>query len=525
MICVLMRFALLFLALASSAWAQDYDLALNNGRVIDPESGLDAIRHLGLRGGRIAAVSETPLAGKRTLDVSGLIVAPGFIDLHGHGQTILAGRVQALDGVTTSLELEAGVLPVAGFYARREREGSPINYGTAAGWAHARIATITGTQAEPDTDWFFSHMKDRNWQETLADPTQLTEILRQISQGLDEGGLGIGVLVGYAPQSGRKEYYAVNELAAARKVPTFTHARFLSSIEPDSSFEGFQEMIAVAAATGAHMHVCHLNSMSMTDVDAIADMIAKAQSRGVKLSVEAYPYGAGATGIGAAMFRAENWRARMGGIEYSAFTLNGKPLDQTRFDELQADAPGTGIVVHFLDLEHREDHRRFLDRSILFPGAAIASDGGNWDLDDKPLPDDTWPLPEGAQSHPRSAGTFARFMRIYARERAALGWPEAIAKASLYPARILEDAVPQMRSKGRIQTGMDADIVVFDPDTVSDRSNYERPAQVSVGFQYVLVNGVVLVENGELQLDQFPGKPIRGTVASGNGMDNGPHPE
>lgn len=505
------------LALAPVVGAQDYDLVLNHGRVIDPETGLDAVRHVGIRNGRIEAVSERPLQGARTLDVAGHIVAPGFVDLHGHGQSILAGRVQALDGVTTSLELEGGVLPVAAFYEKRAREGRPIHYGTAAGWAHARIAAFTGDEPRPDLDWFFGHFGDRGWQETLADGERLERILKQVSQGLDEGGLGVGVLLGYAPKSGRKEYHAVNALAAARGVPTFTHARYLSVTEPTSSFEGYQEMVAVAAATGARMHVCHLNSISVTDVDAIADMIAKAQAAGVRLSVEAYPYGAGATGIGAAMFRGDGWRERMGGIDYSAFTLDGRPLDRQRFDELQANAPGTGIVVHFLDVEHREDHRRFLDRSVLFPGGAIASDGGDWEVDGKPVADDAWPLPAAAQSHPRSAGTFARFLRVYARERQALSWLEAIAKASLYPARVLEESVPQMRKKGRLQAGMDADIVVFDPATVTDRATFARPAQTSVGFRYVLVSGQVLVDAGVLLTDRLPGQPIRRTPGSSPG--------
>ncbi|HCY56661.1 MAG TPA: D-glutamate deacylase, partial [Oceanicaulis sp.] len=147
---------------------------------------------------------------------------------------------------------------------------------------------------------------------------------------------------------------------------------------PQSSYEGFQEMVAVAASTGAHMHISHLNSISLSDIDRIAEMIEGAQANGVNITVEAYPYGAGATGIGAAMFRGENWRERMGGIEYSDFTVQGVPLDEERFNELQENAPGTGIVVHFLNPDERPEHQAYLDRSILFPGGAIASDGGPW---------------------------------------------------------------------------------------------------------------------------------------------------
>lgn len=178
------------LALSTAACAQDYDIALNNGRVIDPETGLDAIRHVGIRGDEIVTISETPLSGTRTLDVSGRIVAPGFVDLHAHGQNILSGRVQALDGVTTALELESGVLPVADFYERAEAEGRPINFGAASSWAHARIAAVMDVDPDADTYWFFRYIGDPRWQTELADDERLSAILRHISTGIDEGGWG-----------------------------------------------------------------------------------------------------------------------------------------------------------------------------------------------------------------------------------------------------------------------------------------------------------------------------------------------
>ena len=121
-------------------------------------------------------------------------------------------------------------------------------------------------------------MGDLSWQRDLATADELAGIQSRVQQGLDEGGLGIGFLLGYAPGTGRKEYYALNQLAAQNGVPTYTHARFLSTIEPDSSFEGFQEMIAVAAATGADMHVCHLNSMSLRDSAATTEIISRAKA-------------------------------------------------------------------------------------------------------------------------------------------------------------------------------------------------------------------------------------------------------
>jgi len=357
-------------------------------------------------------------------------------------------------------------------------------------------------------------MKDREWQYELADKPQMDDILARVQEGLDEGGLGIGVLLGYAPGSGKKEYYALNALAAKNGVPTFTHARFLSNIEPNSSFEGYEEMVAVAAATGAQMHICHLNSISLRDIANIKAMIQKAQENGVKITVEAYPYGAGSTSIGAALFRGDNWQARMGDIKKSDFTLDGVPLTDAEFDRLQREAPGTGIVVHFIHPEDNPEDAKVLKESNLFQGGAVASDGGDWTVKGQSVASNVWPLPADAQSHPRSAGTFSKFLRVYYRENQEISLSDAIAKMSLIPAQILEKSVPQMHRKGRIREGADADIVVFDPNTVSDRATFERPSQSSVGFQYVIVGGAPLVSEGVLDKSLLPGRPVRRAIVS-----------
>ncbi len=498
-------------AIAQDGADQTYDLVILGGRVIDPETGLDAVRNVAVEGDRIARITEAPLTGETVIDASGLVVAPGFIDLHAHGQTLLAGRVQALDGVTTALELEAGVYPVADFYAAADEEGRAIHYGGAVDWSRARYAELLGeTPASHEDEFEHDHGHEGpDWRYTPASPEQTAAVLERVREGLNEGGLGVGVLLGYVPGSGRNEYYALHELAAEYDVPTFTHARYLSNIEPDSSLEGFQEMVAVSAATGADMHVSHLNSSSLRDINLIRPMIEAAQANGVNITVEAYPYGAGSTAIGTALFEGADWQARFGGIEKSDFTLAGVPLTEAEFDRLQAEEPNTTIVVHFLDIENDPADRNTLSQSVLFPGGAIASDGGTWRVNGEELPGDTWPLPADADSHPRSAGTFSRFLREYVREAGALALSEALAKTSLIPAQILEAAVPQMRAKGRLQEGADADIVVFDPETVSDRATYETPARPSAGFRYVIVAGTPLVRDGELDPSVLPGRPIR----------------
>lgn len=490
--------------------ALDYDIAIVGGRVIDPETGLDEQRNVGIQGDKIVVVTTESIKARRTIDATGLVVSPGFIDMHAHGQTIPASRMQALDGVTTGLELEAGVLPITDYYESLEREGRPINYGASVNWVAARIAAHLDIEPEITTSWFFKNFQFPAWQTDLSDDEQLVNIARRVSEGLDQGGLGVGFLLGYAPGTGRKEYYHISEVAARRDMPTFTHARFLSMLEPESSFEGIAEIIAVAASTNVHAHIVHLNSISLRDIDVIKPMIIGAQEKGLRITTEAYPYGAGSTGIGAAMFRGINWRARAGGMTAQNFDVGGKRLSEEEFTRLQEEAPGTPTIIHFLDLAKPEDQAK-LDMSLLLPGGVIASDGGTWAVNGAPVYKDAWPLPAGAWAHPRSAGTYGRFLRRYVRESGALTLIEAIERASFGPAKILQESVPQMRHKGRIQPGADADIIVFDLATVSDRATFANPAQSSVGFQYVLVNGTILVENGVLKTDVMPGQAIRNT--------------
>ena len=201
----------------------------------------------------------------------------------------------------------------------------------------------------------------------------------------------------------------------------------------------------------------------------------------------------------------------MGGTKYSDFELNGKRLDKKTFDDLQANSPGTIITWHFLDTENPVELAK-LDASVANPNVAIESDALPWNLKGKTYEGDAWPLPDGAFAHPRSNGTFAKVLRVYVRERGVLSLSEAVSKMSLMPAQILEDSVPQMKKKGRIQVGMDADIAVFDLDKVADKGTFTEPNQPAVGFHYVMVNGVLVVEKGTLDTAAAPGRPIRRPV-------------
>ncbi len=503
------------LGLSSIASAQNYDVVINGGRVMDPETGLDAIRSVGINGDTIAAISESELFGARTIDATGHVVAPGFIDIHAHGQNIGDYRMQAMQGVTTMLELESGVLPVAAWYDTQSEKELPLNYGTASSWTFARIAAFTGSPPEATPAYFQDAQGRIDWKMEIATPEQLDAIMGLVEQGLDEGALGIGINAGYAPGHGAKEYYALAELAAKRDVATFTHVRYASNTEPGSSFEAIHELIANAAITGAHMHLCHINSSSLKDIRAILPLVESAKSRGINITVGAYPWGAASTVVGAAMFSGEGWRDRMGSTAEN-FQLGTKRMTEEELADYQQNKPGTFIVWHFLDENDPED-LALLDASILHPDILIESDELFWmQMDEHDhitnYAGDEWPLPEGAFSHPRSNGTFAKILRSYVRERKLMSMQDALRKMCLMPARTLDGFVPQMKKKGRMQVGMDADIVVFDPETIADVGTYEEPNQPAVGVLATIVNGVPVVDDGKLILDAAPGRAIRREV-------------
>lgn len=498
--------ALAVQATASAEVPARYDLVITGGRVVDPETGLDAIRNVGIQGSRIAVVAEGPLAGGRVLDARGLVVAPGFIDLHSHGQSKAADRMQAFDGVTTALELESGILPVGAWYEAQAKAGRVLNYGTSAAWTFARIQEIEGRQAQADLRWFQRAFELEKWVTNPATAQQVAGITASLEQGIREGALGIGINAGYAPGGGYRELLAVHALAAKYGVPTFTHISGDYPDDPNSAAESIGDIISIATATGSQGHICHINSSSLKDIATTRDMILAAQRRGLPISVEAYTYGASSTTIGAALF-AEDARRRKG-VRTRDIEFNGRALDDASFTELRSSAPGSVIVWHFLDMPAEQS---ILDQSVLMPGVAIASDAMPWadKVTGEPVDDDAWPLPTSAFAHPRSAGTYTRLLAHWVREREVLPLIEAVRKSSLIPAQILEMSVPQMRSKGRLQAGMDADLIVFDPAVVEDRATFTEPYLPSIGMRFVLVNGVPVIADGELVRGVMPGKPVR----------------
>ena len=489
--------------------ADGFDLVLHGGRVIDPASGLDAVRDVAIAGGRVADVRTglTARASRGDIDVDGQVVTAGFIDLHSHVSDLGGLRLQALDGVTTALELEAGVTPVAQAYDRAAQQGRPINYGFAASWALARMEAVAGLPPDASLGAFMARISDPAWQRP-AEPGQVSALLDRLAADLAEGALGIGVLLGYAPAASPAEYLRVAGLAATAGVPTFTHARDLIEMVPTTLADGAEEIVRAAAETGAHMHYCHVNSTSQRHIDRVLGLVTRAQAAGSRVTTEAYPYGSGMTGIGAAFLAPE----RLGERDLSPSSLTYAPTGErvasaTRLRELRQADPGGLVIIDLLREDDPAD-RALLIRSLTFPGAVVASDAMPLTWTAPPADPLAWPLPPTAITHPRTAGTFSRALRLLAKE-GPLSLSQVLAKCSLEPARLLQDRVPALRRKGRVQAGADADLVVFDPAAITDRASYRHSTLPSAGIRHVLVNGAFVVQDGGIVPDARPGRPVR----------------
>jgi cytosine/adenosine deaminase-related metal-dependent hydrolase len=484
------------------------DLILRGGRVVDPESGRDEIVDVAIAGGRVTAIGPELAPAPAELDASGHVVTAGFIDLHSHVNGIAGLRLQAMDGVTTALELEAGASPVELAYDQATAQGRPVNFGFSASWGLARMEAVAGVELDGSLWTFLANVSLPAWQQS-ATKTQTTAMLRRLSSDLESGALGIGILAGYAPGADPEEYLQIARLAAESGVPTYTHARDMIEMRPDGLIDGAEEIVRAAAQTGAQMHYCHLNSTSQRHVDRVLDLVGRAQQAGSRVTTEAYPYGSGMTGIGAVFLAPERLSERGLTPQSLTYAPTGEQVASAeRLRELRATDPGGLVIIRLLDEDDPAD-LGLLMRSLTFPGAIVASDAMplTWTGE---APDPlAWPLRADGVTHPRTAGTFCRALRMLAGPGGPLGLTETLRRCSLLPARLLEDRVPEMRRKGRLQAGCDADIVVFDPETVSDQATYTQSTRPSTGVRHVLVNGTPVVRNAAIVADALPGRPLR----------------
>lgn len=483
-------FLVLFMLFPATLLAQnrDLDLVVAGGRVIDPETGLDAVRDVGVVRNEIVAISREVLQnrlkqGGVLLDASGKVVSPGFIDLHVHGQSLEANRFQAMDGVTTALELEGGVPSMARFI--ESRTGNAIvHYGASASHGGLRLLGVPGVaeQVAPIFDaestgaeLVLEHanvLRHGNY----AAVEDTGAVHAAIAAEMRAGALGIGLPHQYYPGADHTEIFRVFELAAELDVPIYCHVR-------DMTIAAIQEVISNATATGASLHIVHLNSSSLHHLPVNLALIKGARDAGVDVTTEAYPYTAASTGISSAIFD-EGWQEKLG-MTYGDIQWQdtGERLTEETFNFFQEE--GGTVIMHMMDPE-------MIELAMRTPFVMVASDG----------------MPYAPGAHPRTAGTFSRVLGRYVRDWGVMTLNDALRRMTLMPAERLQEVAPLMRRKGRIQLGAIADITVFDPDTIIDTATFEDDLTFSEGVAHVVVDGVPVVRDGALIEGVFPGKPL-----------------
>src|SRR5262245_12083139 len=474
-----MRFALTALVVGGLSIVEGFqppdgsavdDVVVAGGRVIDPATGLNEIRSVGIANGVIRAVSAQRLNGRTTIDAAGLVVAPGFIDLHQHAPRAnnpTVDRLKVMDGVTTAFELEVGTDDIDRWYAVREGK-SLLNYGVSVGHIPTRIAVM-----KDPGDFLPSGPAAHR----AATTGEIADIAARIEHGLDRGAVAVGFGFAYTPAAARAELLDAFKAAARAGASAHVHMRGGDAVASAN------EVMAIAADAGAALHIVHVQSSGGAQTARVLAVIDEARRRGADVTTEMYPYIAGQTRIESALF--DNWESYPDErFKTYLWPATGERLTRETFAKYRK---AGGSIIMFSNTEE------VVRGAAASPLTMIASDGGQ------------------APTHPRTAGTYSHILGPYVRER-VLTLTDAIKKMTIMPAQRLERRVPAMQRKGRIQAGADADIILFDPQRIADRWTYEQAAQPSTGIAHVLVNGVAVVRDGRLVDGVTPGRPVRAPV-------------
>lgn len=456
-------FSALFLSLAlpAPAVAQAlYDVVILGGRVIDPETGRDEIANVGIVGEQIQAITVDNIRGRQTIDAGGQIVAPGFIDILASIRfEKQAHEFKIGDGVTTVLGMHGGPIDVREYGRRHAVVGPLVNY--AATVSHSELREAVGA-----TDRY-----------RPATAEQIAAMRPLAVQAIRDGAVGIGFGINYTPGASYEEIFALFEIAAAEGVPCHLHARYKGNVFPLTMSLATMEVISMAAATGAQAQLAHLISSTVGSAPLSIALIEGAAARGVDVGFDFHVWTRNQTWLQSALFD-EGWEERFGGATYADIYVadTQEQLTEARFFELRAQVEPLSVQTEFIPEAE-------MILGLKSPLGIVSSDGGG--------------LVDG-RGHPRSVGTFGRFLGRFVRELQIVDWMDGIRKITLLPAQRLENAIPRMARKGRLQIGMDADVTVFDPATVQERATYAKPAQMTAGISYVIVNGRLVLDDGEI---------------------------
>ena len=467
--------------------AADYDLVIANGRVIDPETELDGVRFIGINKGSIEIISTDPIDGSEVIDAKGLVVAPGFIDIHSHTPTFLGQKMNLLDGVTTQLDMEAGAFPVD-FFGQDYKDGAQLNYGASVAHFAVRSKVMEGINTEyllGSSDPL--HINGVSWTEP-ASAAQIEAMRVMINQGIDDGGLGIGVLLDYLTSAiSDDELRMLFEVSGERQVPIHVHVRRGYT----GDIAGLIEVVNLAKETKAPLFVVHITHNAMGRVSQWLQMIDDANDAGANIATETLSYAAGGTSISADVFRNRDWQG-MFDITHEdvQWVATGEWLTEETWNKYAREQPGGAVNHHYV----KED---WIETALKWPRMMVATDA---------LP----AVDLRVKTNPNVAGTFSRVLGHYVRDTGLLTLSDGLARMSLYQAQWLSQSSSSFDKKGRIQLGADADIVIFDPIKVQANAAYGDPYQPPSGIPYVVVAGQIVVKNSVVVAGVYPGKRILG---------------
>lgn len=524
--------ALALLALGSGGsnytLAQDYDVLIRGGRIVNGSGNPWFEADVGIRGDRIAAIGDLSAAAAATvIDASGLVVAPGFIDPHTHAIRgifdVPTADSALLQGVTTLTEGNDGSSPwpIAEHYGEIEELGISTNWAVFVGQGTIRSIVIGA--------------EDRD-----ATAPELERMKEMVAQAMEEGALGISTGLFYVPGSftSTEEVIELSRVAADYKGIYISHMRE----EAAQLIDSVNETIRIGEEAGIPVQITHhkvIGAPNWGDAVESLRLVDEARARGVDVTIDQYPYTASQTGINAlipqwaqeggrdaliARLNSDETRQtirnevverilfdRGGGDPANVFisrnswdpSMAGKNLAQLTIEAGMDPTPENAAEVVFDILRNGGATAVYhaigsddVDRIMRHPATAIGSDG--------PI----GIFGEGAP-HPRQYGTFARVLGHYVRERGVITLEEAIRKMTSMTAQRLS-----IHDRGLLAEGFFGDVAVFDADEIIDRATFEDPHQYAVGMKFVLVNGEIVVEDGA-HTGARPGRILHGPGYTG----------
>ncbi len=445
---------------------------INHGILIDPGNGAHAKWNIAIEKGKVAEISTDPLEGEVEIDASGLVVAPGFIDMHMHedpfvkdeGQFQISIFESALQmGVTTAIGGNCGIgtMEPKTYLDAADRLGLPVNVGLLV--PHESLRLQAGAY--------------RRYEAVSINQLEIMKALA--SKYLMAGCLGISFGIRYIPGITELELMEISSVAQKYNAIIAAHLRN----DADLVMRSAEELMKIGRELDLPVQFSHMNSMAgFGQMETFLQWMEQQTSEGFDIAADCYPYEAFSTFIGTATYDdgfLERYQVGYEAIEVAEGPHRGERLTEELFHFLRGTAPKTLTIAHVMK---RED----VDKAILHPRVMIASDG----------------LINSGQGHPRAAGTFPRVLGEYVRERRLMTLYQAIDKMTAMPARRLGI------KKGILDMGADADITLFDPNVIQDKATFKNPLTLPVGIKGVWVSGQLALWDGVI-MQVHGGRSVR----------------